>query len=84
MLQAVLSSPNFSRSACPVCGVLFSKCGLPNHIRRHEKSARKNGDRDKTSRRSTAWWDGWKEGYRLGMREGSKAQRLNGVRRKRA
>jgi len=29
---------------------------------------------DTTNRRSVAWWDGWKEGYKLGLRDGSKRQ----------
>ena len=67
--------PNFATSPCPVCGGLFSKCGLPNHIRRHKNLATQRPGRTGINRRSPAWWDGWREGYRLGMRDGAKAER---------
>jgi hypothetical protein len=61
--------PNFATVPCPVCGGMFSKCGLPNHIRRHQKSVANKSRGDGANKRSPAWWDGWKEGYKLGMRE---------------
>ena len=68
---------NFAGAPCPICGGMFSKCGLPNHIRRHTKLALEKSGKDSINRRSPAWWDGWKEGYKLGLRDGG-----NGVRRK--
>jgi hypothetical protein len=67
--------PNFAAAPCPVCGGLFSKCGLPNHIRRHKKAVDKKTLRTKTSHRSPAWWDGWKEGYKLGVRDARKERK---------
>lgn len=61
--------PNFAVVPCPVCGGLFSKCGLPNHIRRHKQAVDKKCREDGVNKRSPAWWDGWKEGYKLGMRD---------------
>jgi hypothetical protein len=60
---------NFTSAPCPVCGGMFSKCGLPNHIRHHKKAADKKTRNDGAGKRSPAWWDGWKEGYRLGVRD---------------
>ena len=67
---------NFNTVPCPVCGAMFSRCGLPNHIRRHQHLALQRSRKDHINRRSPAWWDGWKEGYKLGMRDGA-----NGVRK---
>jgi hypothetical protein len=50
---------------------MFSRCGLPNHIRRHKHLALQGSRKDHVNRRSPAWWDGWKEGYKLGMRYGA-------------
>lgn len=62
---------NFTAVACPICGGMFSKCGLPNHMRRHQCMVRE-GNKDPKNRRSAAWWHGWKEGYKLGLRDGGK------------
>ena len=67
--------PNFATTPCPVCGGLFSKCGLPNHIRRHKNLASQRSGKTGINRRSPAWWDGWTEGYKLGMRDGANAVR---------
>jgi len=61
---------NYDGAPCPICGGIFSKCGLPNHLRRHKKMAIEKSDKDAINRRSAAWWDGWKEGYKLGVRDG--------------
>jgi len=68
-------APNFATTPCPVCGGLFSKCGLPNHIRRHKFLATQTQGRSGINRKSPAWWDGWTEGYKLGMRDGANAVR---------
>jgi hypothetical protein len=68
---------NFTSAPCPFCGGMFSKCGLPNHIRRHKKLVTQKSAKDNLNRRSLAWWDGWKEGYKLGVQDGK-----NGARRK--
>src|SRR5271169_4189314 len=60
----------FQPVPCPVCGSMFSKCGLPNHLRKHQRIAEENASKNRMSRRSPTWWDGWKEGYRLGARDG--------------
>lgn len=66
--------PSFPRRflpvPCPVCGAMFSKCGLPNHLRKHQRIAVRNTSKNSMNRRSPAWWDGWKQGYRLGARDG--------------
>jgi len=67
--------PNFATTPCPVCGGMFSKCGLPNHIRRHKNLASRKSGKSGINRRSPAWWDGWTEGYKLGMRDGANAAR---------
>jgi len=67
--------PNFATTPCPVCGGMFSKCGLPNHIRRHKNLASQRAGKTGINRRSAAWWDGWTEGYKLGMRDGANAVR---------
>jgi hypothetical protein len=54
---------------------MFSRCGLPNHIRRHKHLALQGSRKDHVNRRSPAWWDGWKEGYKLGMRDGANSAR---------
>jgi hypothetical protein len=51
---------------------MFSKCGLPNHIRRHQRIVEKKSRDGGRGKRSPAWWDGWKEGYKLGMRDARK------------
>ncbi len=71
---------NFTHAPCPICGATFSKCGLPNHIRRHSKALAAKATKakpgtDPVNRRSPAWWDGWKEGYKLGVRDGSNRAR---------
>lgn len=63
---------NFATAPCPVCGGTFSKCGLPNHIRRH--TVGKSG-KERVNRRSLTWWDGWKEGYKLGVLDGGNEER---------
>lgn len=67
----------FASAPCPVCGEMFSKCGLPNHIRRHKRLDMEKSAKGSINRRSRAWWDGWREGYKLGVRDGG-----NGARRK--
>ena len=62
---------NFITAPCPVCGGMFSKCGLPNHIRRHKIVAAKPGA-NADNRRSAAWWDGWKDGYKAGLQDARK------------
>jgi hypothetical protein len=54
---------------CPVCDDVYSKAGLPNHLRRHSRLAAKSVPMTASKRRSLAWWDGWKEGYRSAMTE---------------
>lgn len=66
---------NFNTVPCPVCGAMFSRCGLPNHIRRHQHLVLQRSGKDRVNRRSPAWWDGWKEGYKLGMRDGANSVR---------
>ena len=68
--DAYLSS-NFSLDPCPICGERFSRCGLPNHIRRHKQSVTKPKKRKAAERTTAAWWEGWKEGYRAGLRDGT-------------
>jgi hypothetical protein len=60
---------NFPRDPCPICGETFSRCGLPNHIRRHNRPATQRAKRKGSERRSAAWWDGWKEGYKVGLHD---------------
>ena len=72
----------FAGATCPICGGLFAKCGLPNHIRRHRDQAIGKSRKDTSNGRSAAWWDGWKEGYKLGVRDGRKSTRTT-VRRSR-
>lgn len=62
---------NFTVVRCPVCGETFSKCGLPNHIRRHKTLAEKKSGKGCVNRRSLTWWDGWKEGYKVGVVDGA-------------
>ncbi len=69
LARGLYVGPNFAVSPCPVCGGLFSKCGLPNHIRSHQKTLSKKSRGGGVNKRSPAWWDGWKEGYKLGMRD---------------
>ena len=59
---------NFTRDVCPICGEAYSRCGLPNHIRRHSVSAQRS-KRKAAEGRSAAWWEGWKEGYRTALRD---------------
>jgi hypothetical protein len=61
---------NFDRDPCPICGEPFSRCGLPNHIRRHTLSGTQRLKRKAAGRKSAAWWDGWKEGYKAGLQDG--------------
>jgi hypothetical protein len=77
MIHRQTLGPNFDSTPCPICDQMFSKCGLPNHIRRHKRTAEKPS-RDRINHRSPAWWDGWKEGYRLGMRDGRNGERKKG------
>jgi hypothetical protein len=60
----------FAGIPCPVCGDLYAKSGLPNHIRRHVKLAAVSSSMNGTNRKSLAWWEGWKEGYKVGMHDG--------------
>lgn len=69
---------NFAAVECPICGDTFSKCGLPNHVRRHKTMA-ETTHRDVENRRSATWWEGWKEGYRLGVRDGRNGERKKGL-----
>ena len=68
---------NFARDPCPICGERFSRCGLPNHIRGHNRSATQRSKRKVAERRSAAWWDGWKEGYKLGLHDGAQGKDSN-------
>jgi hypothetical protein len=70
LARGLYGGPNFTSAPCPVCGEVFSKCGLPNHIRRHKKASDKQARGARVNKRSPAWWDGWKEGYKLGVRDG--------------
>lgn len=74
MIDRPMLGSNFDSIPCPICDQMFSKCGLPNHIRRHKRIAAER-PRDRASRKSPAWWDGWKEGYRLGVRDGRNGER---------
>jgi hypothetical protein len=69
--RGIYMGSNFAVAKCPVCGGSFSKCGLPNHLRRHQRSVTQKLNKDSGNHRSPTWWDGWKEGYRLGVRDGS-------------
>ena len=62
----------FAETPCPVCGDLYARSGLPNHIRRHVKLAAGSlsSTVDDVNRKSLAWWEGWKEGYKVGMHDG--------------
>jgi hypothetical protein len=60
----------FAGIPCPVCGDVYAKSGLPNHIRRHVKLATRNSNANGINRKSPAWWEGWKEGYKVGMHDG--------------
>lgn len=60
----------FAGVPCPVCGDVYAKSGLPNHIRRHVKLASATSNTNPVNRRSPAWWEGWKEGYKVGMHDG--------------
>lgn len=73
--RGLYAGPSFASAPCPVCGGLFSKCGLPNHIRRHKKTVDKKSGTDGVNKRSPTWWDGWKEGYKLGMRDGRRERK---------
>ena len=55
---------------CPVCGEVFAKSGLPNHIRRHVKLSAASSNGNGGDRKSPTWWEGWKEGYKVGMHDG--------------
>ena len=68
-------SGRFAGIPCPVCGELFAKSGLPNHIRRHVKLSAASSSVNGTNRKSPAWWEGWKEGYKVGMHDGRIQQR---------
>ena len=59
----------YTNVACAICGRPFSKCGMANHLRRHRKVALKKAEENRASRKSAAWWDGWKEGYLAGVQE---------------
>ena len=59
--RGIYVGPNFSVALCPVCGEMFAKCGLPNHLRRHQKAVAEKFRPGGASNRSPAWWDGWKE-----------------------
>jgi len=48
-----------------VCRQMFSRCGLPNHMRKHKKTAREVSRKSKN--KSLEWWDGWMAGYKLAM-----------------
>ena len=67
----------FAGIPCPVCGDLYAKSGLPNHIRRHVKLAAASSTMNGINRKSPAWWEGWKEGYKVGMRDGRIQHRKN-------
>jgi hypothetical protein len=60
----------FAGVPCPVCGEVYAKSGLRNHIRRHVKLASAAPNTDSINRRSPAWWEGWKEGYKVGVHDG--------------
>jgi hypothetical protein len=60
----------FAGIPCPVCGDVYAKSGLPNHIRRHVKLSATAAGMNGTNRRSAAWWEGWKEGYKVGVHDG--------------
>lgn len=68
--EAYVSS-NFSLDVCPICGGRFSRCGLPNHIRRHDRTIKRKTTAKRPDRKAAAWWEGWKEGYRAGLRDAS-------------
>jgi len=68
MGQGFFFGQNFARDPCPICGLPFSRCGLPNHIRRHQLAAQRSKQKT-TERKSAAWWEGWKEGYKAGLRD---------------
>jgi hypothetical protein len=68
MEQDFFFSQNFARDPCPICGQAFSRCGLPNHIRRHQLATQRS-KRKSAERRSSAWWEGWKEGYKAAVRD---------------
>jgi hypothetical protein len=73
LAPATYVAQNFTRDPCPICGEKFSRCGLPNHIRRHNRSIPQRSKRKSNEqRKSASWWDGWKEGYRLGLRDGTR------------
>jgi hypothetical protein len=71
MEQEFFFGQNFTRDPCPICGQAFSRCGLPNHIRRHKLAAQRS-QRKAAERRSATWWEGWKEGYKAGLRDRNK------------
>jgi hypothetical protein len=64
---------NYDRDPCPICGERFSRCGLPNHIRGHNRSVTQQAKRKVVERKSAEWWDGWKEGYKLGLHDGTES-----------
>ena len=47
---------------CPVCSEMFSKSGLPNHLRGHYA-----GEQTPERKKSSVWWRGWLEGYKAGL-----------------
>ena len=59
-----------AESSCPVCGDLYARSGLPNHIRRHVKLAAESSTVNHINRKPLAWWEAWAESYKVGINDG--------------